>query len=116
MARPHKCSVDVKLPFCEDELRVTVTGTLYPYVPMRGPSYASGGEPPEPATFEYEKVEWYDAKATKMVDITAMIPTDQETYVSDSALQAYSDGGYGDPDPDAALEDLREREHLRGRR
>lgn len=50
-----------------DETEVRITYTLHPYVPMRGPSYASGGEPEEPACVEFDSVQmfvlgqWVDA-------------------------------------------------------
>lgn len=49
------------------ETEVRITFTLHPYVPMRGPSYASGGEPEEPACVEFDSVQmfvlgqWVDA-------------------------------------------------------
>lgn len=39
------------------EIEVRIGFTLHPYVPMRGPSYASGGEPEEPASIEFDRVE-----------------------------------------------------------
>jgi hypothetical protein len=50
-----------------DELEVRIHFTLHPYVPMRGPSYASGGEPEEPASIEFDSAQlfvlgkWVDA-------------------------------------------------------
>lgn len=38
------------------ETEVRITFTLHPYVAMRGPSYASGGEPEEPASVEFDGV------------------------------------------------------------
>lgn len=49
------------------ETEVQITFTFHPYVPMRGPSYASGGEPEEPACVEFNSVQmfvlgqWVDA-------------------------------------------------------
>lgn len=49
------------------ETEVRVHFVLHAYVPMRGPSYASGGEPEEPATVEFDRVQmfvlgqWVDA-------------------------------------------------------
>lgn len=50
-----------------DETEVRIHFVLHPYVPMRGPSYASGGEPEEPASIEFDSVQmfvlgqWVDA-------------------------------------------------------
>lgn len=49
------------------ETEVRITFTLHPYVPMRGPSYASGGEPEEPASVMFDSIQmfalgqWVDA-------------------------------------------------------
>lgn len=41
------------------ETEVRIRYTLHPYVPMRGPSYASGGEPEEPASVEFDSVQMF---------------------------------------------------------
>lgn len=53
----------------EEEIEVRIHFVLHPYVPMRGPSYASGGEPEEPASIEFDGVQkqdptgrWIDAE------------------------------------------------------
>ena len=49
------------------ETEVRIHFVFHPYVPMRGPSYASGGEPEEPACVEFDNVQmfvlgkWIDA-------------------------------------------------------
>lgn len=49
------------------EIEARILFVLHPYVPMRGPSYASGGEPEEPACVEFDSVQmfvlgqWVDA-------------------------------------------------------
>lgn len=49
------------------ETEACIHFVLHPYVPMRGPSYASGGEPEEPASIEFDSVQmfvlgqWVDA-------------------------------------------------------
>lgn len=45
MGAPTKATIWV-------ELEIEVTGTFRPAIPESGPSYASGGEPAEPADFE----------------------------------------------------------------
>src|SRR5579859_7481753 len=51
------------------ETEVRIHFVFHPYVPMRGPSYASGGEPEEPASIEFDGVQkqdpsgkWIDAE------------------------------------------------------
>lgn len=106
MPRSHRCSVDVTLPFADGEISVSVTGIYHPYERAFTPrgEYAPI-DPPEPASFEYEKIEWWNPKTTVLVDITAMVPPDQEAYISDLAQYAYENGGYGEPDPDAARDE-----------
>lgn len=41
----------------EEEHHARVTGYFTPGCPERGPSYASGGEPEEPAAFEVSSIE-----------------------------------------------------------
>lgn len=41
------------------ETEVRIHFVLHPYVPMRGPSYASGGEPEEPASIEFDSVQMF---------------------------------------------------------
>jgi hypothetical protein len=42
------------------ETIVSVEFCYYPGSPERGPSYASGGEPAEPASWEYQRASWRD--------------------------------------------------------
>lgn len=109
--RTIRATVDIQVGFCEETITVTVSGNYTPGVPMRGPSYASGGEPPEPAEFEYDRVTWWNPKAAQEIDITTMIPPSCEEYVSEAALEAYENGGSANdgPDPDAAYERMRDK-------
>lgn len=92
MPQSTKATVECRLPFCEQDIAVTIVGTYHPYVR----AYTPRGEyapidPPEPATFEYQSVGWYDPKQGKIVDITALIPPDAEQFVSDLAQEAFEE-------------------------
>lgn len=81
--------------------------TFVPGIPARGPSYASGGEPPEPAIVEFDRVE-------RMVDGEWIAAPE----FADWAAEYLSNGGYDAaceeaearswPDPDYALEQMRD--------
>ena len=65
--------------------------------------------------FEWDTVAWYDIGTGAWIDLTKLIPGDQYEYVAEAALRAYEDGGYGQPDPDAAYERERDRKMEQGR-
>lgn len=77
------------------EVELEVTGTCYPYVPARGPTYSCGGEPPEPAYAEIDTVTadgpcsiWKDAFADKI-----------EEELLEAAMEDERESDYG-PDDD----------------
>ena len=51
MATKH--TLTAYCPFAGDELEVEITYTYLAGRPARGPSYASGGEPPDPPEIEF---------------------------------------------------------------
>jgi hypothetical protein len=81
----------------EEEFHARTIGTVHPYVPMRGPSYASGGEPAEPAIYEMDLLEILVGK--EWIAFPSQLLTEKQEEAIEQEVLSYADDVSG-PDPD----------------
>ena len=75
------------------ETEVRIHFVLHPYVPMRGPSYSSGGEPEEPASVEFDSAQIF--VLGQWVDHPKLAEWAEEYLMGDGIAEAF-EGAHDD--------------------